>query len=137
MTRSRRQDKLSNFRSGKIYCAATSTLAGFGVVMACLLLFSLLITKLDVPNSVVTLLSCISLCAGAYSAGLICSKRKRKNGLLLGLGCGIMMFFVILIFGAIFAKAAISLHFTSKLLMTLICGALGGIIGVNSRRKRY
>lgn len=137
MTRNRQQSRLDNFKNSRLYCAITSVFAGFGIIIACLMIFSLLITRIDVSDNVVTVLSCISLCVGAYCSGLICSKRKRKNGLLLGIFCGAVMFLLLMIFGAIFAKAAISLHFTSKLLMTLICGGLGGIIGVNSRRKKY
>lgn len=137
MTRNKTLTRLERFKNTGIYCAMVSTFAGFGVVVLCILIFSLLITKFDVSDKVVTVLACFSLCVGAYTAGLVCSKKKRKNGLFLGLCCGGMMFFLLMILGALFAKIAITRHFTSKLLMTIICACFGGIIGVNSRRKKY
>lgn len=137
MTRNKTLTKLEKFRNSALYCAVMSTFAGFGVVVLCILIFSLLITRFDAPDSFVTVLACLALCIGAYTSGLICAKKKRKNGLFFGLCCGGIMFLFVMILGAIFAKVAITQHFTSKLLMTIICACFGGIIGVNSRRKKY
>ncbi len=137
MTRNKTLTKLEKFRNSALYCTVMSTFAGFGVAVFCILIFSLLITRFDAPDSFITVLACLALCIGAYTSGLICAKKKRKYGLFSGLCCGGMMFLIVMILGAIFAKVAITQHFTSKLLMTIICACFGGIIGVNSRRKKY
>ncbi len=99
--------------------------------------FSFILTKIDAPNKVVKLLSTVALGAGTYFGGYICSRRKHNKGIYRGALCGFMMFCVIVIFGAIFADTVLSFSATSKLILTLVCGAIGGIVGANSKYHRY
>lgn len=132
-----RRTSINNIKSTRFFSTINSSMIGIVITMACLLVFSLFMTKFDAPESVVAIMSSLALCIGAYSGGYISSKRRRQNGLLTGIITGILIYCVILFVGLIFAKSSISFSFLAKLIMTLVCGAIGGIVGVNSRRKKY
>ncbi len=133
----KRLTTLNNFKSSRLYCTISSSFAGILVVIVCLLAFSILMTKFDAPEAMVSVMSSLALCIGAYSGGYIASRKRRQNGLILGLMTGILIYCLILAIGLLFAKTSVTLTFFSKLVMTIVCGAIGGIIGVNSKKKRY
>jgi putative membrane protein (TIGR04086 family) len=94
-------------------------------------------TKFDAPEPLVSVMSSFSLCLGAYVGGYTAAKRRRQNGMIIGILTGIFIYCVIFFAGVIFAKNSISFSFLTKLIMTLICAAVGGVVGVNSKGKRY
>lgn len=120
-----------------VFFVFVAILAGFLITMLVLMFFSFILTKIDAPDKVVKLLSTVALGVGTYFGGYICSRRKHNKGIYRGALCGFMMFCVIVIFGAIFADTVLSFSATSKLVLTLVCGAIGGIVGANSKYRRY
>ena len=128
---------VNNYRASRLYCSASSSLIGIVLILICLLLFSFFMTKFDAPEPLVSVMSSLALCIGAYVGGYISSKKRRQNGLLMGVVTGIIIYCIIFFACIIFAKSSISFGFLTKLIMTLICAAIGGIIGVNSKGKRY
>ena len=132
-----RRTSVSGFKTSRIYTSVSSSLIGIVIVLLCLLLFSFIMTKFDAPEPMVSVMSSLALCIGAYSGGYIASKKRRQNGLLIGVITGIIIYCVVFFAGVFFAKSSITFSFLSKMIMTLICAAVGGVIGVNSRGKRY
>lgn len=120
-----------------IFFVFVAILAGFLITMLVLLFFSFVLTKIDAPDKVIKLLSTVALGVGTYFGGYICSKRKHNKGIYRGALCGFIMFCMIVIIGAIFANTVLSFSVTSKFVLTLVCGAIGGIVGANSKFKRY
>ncbi len=120
-----------------IFFVFLAILAGFLITVLVLLFFSFILTKIDAPDKVIKLLSTVALGVGTYFGGYICSKRKHNKGIYRGALCGFIMFCMIVILGAIFADTILSFSVTSKLILTLVCGAIGGIVGANSKFKRY
>ncbi len=114
-----------------------SAVCGFIVVFAAILLFSFLMTKIDVSDSVLSVLTSVALCTGAYVGGYISARRRRQNGLLMGLLCGLFMFTVIFVVSYFFAGTAGGFSGSAKFVMTLVSAAFGGIIGVNTRGRRF
>lgn len=94
-------------------------------------------TKIDVPKSITQVLSIAALALGSYFGGYICAKKYRKNGLFRGAACGFIIFVAVMIIGSVFAGSVISLTSSTKLLLVIAAGAVGGAIGVNSKRRRY
>ena len=74
----------------------------------------------------------VSLIAGGVVSGQICGKYRRKRGLIDGIICGSILYFMI------FAAGIAAGEFTDirKLLLLLIAGAVGGVSGVNSKRPK-
>ncbi|MCD8096061.1 MAG: TIGR04086 family membrane protein [Ruminococcus sp.] len=114
-----------------------SAMCGFIVVFLCIMLFSFVMTKIDVSESVLSLLTSVGLCVGAYVGGFAASKRRRQNGLLMGLLCGLFMFGIIFLLSYIFAGTAGGFSASAKLVMTLVCASAGGVVGVNSKDGRF
>ena len=83
-----------------------SALAGFSLVFLGLLLFSFIMTRIDVSEPVLSVLTSLALCVGAYVGGYTASRRRRRNGLLMGVCCGLFMFLVIFALSYFFAGTA-------------------------------
>lgn len=132
-----RRSTINSFKSSRLYCTASSSFVGIVVILICLIIFSLFMTKFDAPEPMVSVMSSLALCVGAYVGGYIAAKRKRQNGMIIGILTGIFIYCIIFFAGVIFAKNSISFSFLTKLIMTLICAAIGGVFGVNSKGKRY
>ena len=132
-----RRSTINSFKSSRLYCTASSSFVGIVVILICLLIFSLFMTKFDAPEPMVSVMSSLALCVGASVGGYIAAKRRRQNGMIIGILTGIFIYCVIFFAGVIFAKNSITFSFLTKLIMTLICAAIGGVFGVNSKGKRY
>lgn len=133
----RRKNKLDLFVQTRAFCLLFSVAIGFLSIMGCLFLFSIVVSKVDVPDTALAVLSTISLCVGAYFGGLSCGKKQRKNGLLMGVLTGGVMFVIIFFLSLLFAKTAMSLSGLSKLFWAIFFSAVGGIVGVNSKQHKY
>ena len=134
MTRRKRLTRIRELTASRAMLSA-----GWGIliILIAVLLFSYVLTKIDVPESVVSVVTAAALCIGAYAGGFIGAKRNRRNGLLMGLVCGGLIFIVLFLFSVFFAKSTEGLSGGAKLFMVLLFGAVGGIVGVNSKSKRY
>ncbi len=132
-----KRKRFTNGRLSVLTNTAFSALSGFAIIIVCILAFAFIITKIDVTDKVVSVLSSAALCAGAYAGGFISAKKRRKNGLFMGVLCGLFMFFIILIVSTFFIQTISGFSPSLKLILTLIFGAIGGIVGVNSKNNRF
>ncbi|MCR5142261.1 MAG: TIGR04086 family membrane protein [Ruminococcus sp.] len=123
------------FRGG--LSALISAAVGATVVFAGVTLISLLMTGMDMDDKVLSVLTSAALCAGSFAGGLTAARRRRQNGLLMGLLCGLFLFGVIFLLSYLFAGAAGGMKGGRKLVMTLICASVGGIIGVNTNGNSF
>ncbi len=106
------------------------------IVLLIVLAFAFVLTKIDVPESVISVVTAAALCIGAYVGGYVGAKRNRRNGLLLGVLCGAFIFMILFLLSIIFAKSTEGLSGGAKLFLVLLCGAVGGIVGVNSKNTK-
>ena len=130
-----RKTPAERLRKERIMTIVYSILACIGAVTVTLLLFSWLATIIDLDSGSFRLMSSVALCAGCFGASFVAAKKRRKDGLKTGLMCGAVIFGVTLLGGIIFVRSFSVGGFFTKLLIILICSSLGGIIGVNSRRR--
>ncbi len=76
----------------------------------------------------------ISSTSGAYVSAYICGKHRRKNGIAEGTACGLIIY-------AVLSTAAIASGMWTvniKMLLRLAAaGAVGGVVGVNSKRPEW
>lgn len=129
--------KIFHGRLSVLANTAFSSLTGFVIVFVCVILFAFIITKIDVTDKVVSVLSGAALCIGAYAGGYVSAKKRKRNGLFMGVLCGLFMFLVILIIGTFFVHTISGISPSLKLVLTVICGSVGGIVGVNSKKGRF
>ncbi len=132
-----RRRKLDRFTSGLFTGALLSAGWGLLVILLVIMLFSFLLTKFDAADPVITLIASAALCAGAFSGGFVCAKTRRHHGLALGLLCGSLIFIFIFAVSLFFARSSQGLSGPSKLLLALLFGAVGGIVGVNTKANRF
>lgn len=127
----------NKFYNENVFYTLTSSFIGLVIMLLFVLLFAFLLTKVDAKDKFVSMMSTVSLCVGAYCGGYIASRLKRRNGLVIGLLTGLFIYFIIFLAAVIFAKTSISFGFVTKLIITVVSAAIGGIIGVNSKHKKY
>lgn len=108
-----------------------SAFAGAIIAVAFIAVFSLFVFFFMDSLQYISFFSTTALVVGASAAGFICGKRRRRNGLKEGILCGAVIYLLILIGGVILCSTAVSFK---KLILLAVAGAIGGVMGVNSKR---
>ena len=120
----------SNFRRSLLF----SSMMGLTVTLILIMLFTLFVYVLMDNSDGLKGWITISLIAGAFLAGMICGRHRRRKGLLEGVLCGLIMFSILILLGLIFIGSPSQVIGIKKLLLTTIPGGIGGAIGVNMKR---
>ena len=105
-----------------------------GVVL--LLLFSALVSVKDIPQSMIDPMAIFSLCVGAFVAGFRCSRVVRSRGLVYGAFSGVMFSVVVIFAGMISGAGGIGMPTVFRCVFILLCAMIGGVLGVNVRKRR-
>ena len=112
-----------------LFCSVVGAL-----VLALLLVgFSLLLTLQDLPHAAVEPLALLAGILGCVAAGFLCAKLYGRNGLLTGSACGAMVFAIVLFAGCISVHGTLQPGSLLKAVIFLFAGAIGGVLGVNTR----
>ncbi|MEG1016529.1 MAG: TIGR04086 family membrane protein [Oscillospiraceae bacterium] len=113
-------------------CAASSAAS---VVVAAILfaVCAVVITKVDLPRQLLQPISTVLTACSTLLSTFFMGKKRRKNGLVLGISVGGAVFFVVLLLFAIFGDKQITSQLLFKLLALLSAGGVGGIIGVSHK----
>lgn len=115
---------------------AVSVLIGALCCALLLLLMSGLMTVANVPQGAVDPMASFALMAGGFTAGFVCAKAMRENGLLCGLVCGVLLAGVMLAAGYAMKDNQFGIPALLKIAFILLSAMLGGVIGVNSKQRR-
>lgn len=113
--------------------AAAALSCGFMIMAAAAFLLSALLFYVMGDMKLVRGFAGTALGFGAYTAAYIYGKYRRRRGLFSGLLCGVIMYAVLSIFGAVVTGAPADIK---KLLLLTVTGAAGGVAGVNSKRPK-
>ena len=108
--------------------------AASGVMLLVLCAMAFLVTKIDAGKSVLSAMSTGALAVGAYFGGYVGGRRRKRNGLAMGALTGLLIFVVILVLGGIFVKTTENFSPLAKLFLSVIAAAVGGAVGVNTKR---
>ena len=100
-----------------------------------LLLFSFVMCKKDVPFVLLNPFSAGLLMLGSFLSGYLAARRIRERGMLVGALCGLIIFFLLML-ASFMSRFDVGLAALIKLVISLVSGAIGGIIGVNAKLKR-
>ena len=131
----RRRNIAERIRNERILLVLNTALAGVGAVFIVSLIFSAIAAVIDLSDGTFSLMSSFALCAGCFSAGFTAAKRRGRNGIKSGLACGAIIFAAAFLFGIIFVRSFSAGGFLTKLLIIMVCSAIGGIFGVNSPQR--
>ena len=99
-----------------------------------LLLMAAVIAAVDVPKAAITPLAVVASAVGAFVGGIVAAKIAKEKGLLFGAACGLILFVLVLVAGFAVLKEVRGSFAVAKLFILIGCGAIGGILGVNSRK---
>ena len=105
----------------------------FAFTLICLTIFSTLLTYTNLSESlmqpVIISVTGISILAGSFFA----TRKVGKNGIIKGIAVGLLYILVIYLISSILNNGNFALNLGSiiMILTGIICGAIGGIMGVN------
>lgn len=80
-------------------------------------------------------LSVVALGIGALSGGFVGAKKAGGKGLLWGSVCGALLFLILILIGFSFFAEVRGTALWFRLVMAVLCGAIGGVLGINTRRQ--
>ena len=116
---------------------STAAGTGIGMISSAVLIFLMAaaLTAADVPAMLISPVTVIFLAFGGFCGGFASAKFSGEKGLVCGLISGLIFFVLIWIFGTFFEKSGFGISAAIKALMIAAAGSLGGIFGVNYKRK--
>ena len=125
---------MESFQKNNVF---TKILKGVGIsfsfTLICLTIFSALLTYTNLSESliqpVVIAVTGISILAGSFFA----TRKVGKNGIIKGIAVGLIYIFLIYLISSVVNGGSFALTMSSviMILIGILCGAIGGIIGVN------
>lgn len=128
------QDKKLILKTG--ISLAIGTGVGIGICLLVILLAAFVIVKSQsVPYQAFSVISIVSACIGSFCGGLLTAKLRGSMGLLWGAASGMTIFLILLAVGGILGGGFSGLLFL-RLALMLITAALGGVLGVNGKKKK-
>lgn len=113
-------------------------LLAYIITMVIFLVFAVVITYTDFPESAIPSIVTITTIVSIFIGGAGVAKKARNkgwlNGALVGIAYIVILYFIsaLSLVGFVFDKNVISM-----LIMGILSGALGGIVGINLKTKRY
>lgn len=116
--------------NGEPYVFKT-VISAAAVFVLSVVIIGAVIANADIPDNLVSVMSCLILAACAYSAGYTCARLRRHKGLLCGAICGLVIFIIMLSVGVLILNAEITPPLAVKLVILVTSGAIGGVRGVN------
>lgn len=109
--------------------------SGAAACFLILLLMSVLMGMRDLPQATVSLFATLSFVAGGFLAGYVTAYFAQEKGLFLGLCCGAILFLVLVCAGMAVSGGAPGMQALTKFLSVLFASAIGGVLGVNKKKK--
>lgn len=114
----------------------TSIIIGTLAVVSVFLLSAFLLSQFNIPASLVPLISTLAGIIGSFTASFVAAKILRKNGMLIGLFCGLMICIFIFIAGMAFFELSLGMIVFTKFIAIIIAAIIGGIFGVNRKKNK-
>lgn len=112
-----------------------------GIVLAVIIffiliaVFALIISKTDVSDTVVEVLTLFALGTASFFCAFINQKKTHHRGILIGAISGTELFLIIFIIGLFGNNGVFTALMLKKLLTILFASLLGGILSANSKKK--
>lgn len=93
-------------------------------------------TNLTISDDGILIIALVSMSIGAFFGGLISAKLLKEKGLLIGALNGLVFFFITTIISFTVNMESMTIISLIKLILFVICSMIGGVIGVNTSKKR-
>ena len=132
--KSARPEKTVLFKWGKPLLVGAAIF--FLCFFLCIAVLSFLLMNKDLGDSLLVSVACVIIALCAFLGGYIAARISKEKGLLIGGGVGLLCFFLVAIFGALFTQTGFGTIGFVKLLLCLLPAGLGGFFGVNRKKRR-
>ena len=97
---------------------------------------AIIATNLESSEETILIMAIISMTLGAFCGGIISAKIYNEKGFLLGALNGIVYFFFITFISLCINAESMTLISLIKLIAFTLSSMIGGVIGVNTRKRR-
>jgi putative membrane protein (TIGR04086 family) len=111
-------------------------IGGFIISILLLGIFSFVFTVQDIPQSAIIPLVFFTICGGAFIGGFFASHLYKNKGLMIGALTGLLFFLILYIIGVFMKQINVGSLAVLKLVLSVVFGAIGGVVGVNTLSKR-
>ncbi len=121
----------SGKKEGALLCILLATGAGIGVMFLLMCLFAALLSSFPLPLAVFSPAGLFIGAMGSAASGFFCALISRERGFFFGMACGALLFLILLIVAALAWQQKIGTYSLVRFFTMLLCGAVGGSVGVN------
>lgn len=118
-------------KEAALFCILSATAAGILTLFLLLCLFAALLAAIPLPLSVFPMAGLLLGALAAFGSGFVCALLSGERGFFYGLGCGALLFVILLVISTISWKQGVDSWSLIKFFTMLLCGAIGGSVGVN------
>ncbi len=110
---------------------------GVGALLGVVLLLAAaaVMASTGIPTGAVAPIALAVMSLSALAGGFVTARLARERGLLWGAACGLLIFLIVALAGLSVEHTVQGTSLFLKLALTVACGALGGVLGVNVGRK--
>lgn len=115
---------------------ALSVLIGALFCALLLLLMSVLLSTQNIPQFAIHPMASFAISAGGFVAGFCCAKIMREKGLAYGAFCGAVLTVIVLLAALALKDNGFGIPALLKTAFIMLSSMLGGVLGVNTRRRR-
>lgn len=112
------------------------SLLGLAAILLFFILSALLLSFGILPLGVAPAVASVSMAIGSFLSGWVAAKKLGKNGLIIGLICGVALFLLFTIIGLAAFGQTPQLSTLIRLIIFIVSAAIGGILGVGNSNKR-
>ena len=106
------------------------------VLSVLVLVLAFVLSMVDISSSVLNVISIVLLIITGFTAGIISARRIFKNGIKIGLFTGACLALLLLVVSGIVTNG-IGFECLSKMLVLIVSSTVGGVLGVNTRKKYH
>ena len=121
----------SGRKEGVLLCIAFATTAGIAVMFLLMCLFAALLSSFPLPLSVFSPAGLFIGAMGSAAAGFFCAQLSGERGFFFGMACGALLFLILMIVALLSWQQKIGTYSLIKFFTMLLCGAVGGSVGIN------
>lgn len=128
------KDNKNDWLNGLVMPCVVAMVVSIIVCVIFLLIFAFWLTKSPMSDTAVLVMSLISQGVGVIVGAFFGAKIKGKNGLIVGAITGAILFILFTLIVIISGKA-LSVITLIRFAVLILSGVLGGVLGVNIKRK--
>lgn len=114
---------------------AIACLLGIVITAVVLLLMAVVISSVDFPQSGIAPAAMFAAMLGCFGSGFICCHSTKSGGLLYGFICGSVIFLLSLLCELSILGGELGMLALYKYIICITSSMIGGVMGVNTRKK--